>query len=178
MLKAGGRSIQESIIINIPSEGRTLEHEACVSFLFPSFLPVGQKRLHRFSALKNLEVNLNRPYLFWARRATSFQCKCWYEADISVVNGTWSSCPSPCFIMKFEPSMRKLKVSLNTRMSLFETKIHVRPLSVNKAFRKVTQDVPKGQSVDLIGKALISLPGMIWSSPPTRQNFHADGCCP
>lgn len=55
--------------------------------------------------------------LFQVRIATSFQYKCPCEADFLVVIG---ACSSPCFIMKFKSNMRKLKVSLNTYMSLFQ----------------------------------------------------------
>lgn len=57
--------------------------------------------------------------LFQARKATQFSIfKCPSEADSLVVLGY--PCSSPCFIMKFKPNMRKLKVFLNTFMSLSE----------------------------------------------------------
>lgn len=46
--------------MNIPSGERALKHEAC-AFCLSCFQPAGQRGSHRLSALKNLEINLNRP---------------------------------------------------------------------------------------------------------------------
>lgn len=79
------------------------------------------------------------------------------------------------FIMKFKPNMRKLKVPLNTHMSLFEIEI----LSglwkhISKTFRKVTQAVPNEAN----GHPFHQPPWCDLKSPGSQPNLQAGDCCP